>query len=76
MKRFVDFGKKFDERRKRTSSVEFLKNITLNGLFGSSNPEKCHHPIKITTPIFIKRKRYFIQKCRDCGKPFSIYGPR
>jgi len=66
-------GEKFHKREKRESSVAFLKNIALNGLFGSRDPNKCCHPIKLTIPLIkIGNAQYFIIKCRDCGKPFRV----
>jgi hypothetical protein len=67
-------GEKFHKREKRENSAIFLKNIALNGLFGSSNPEECHHPIKLTMPfIKIGNTQYYVEECRDCGKLFTIF---
>jgi len=74
LKRFVDFGKKFDEREKRETSREFLKNIVLKGIFGKKDSERCHHPIKVIMPFKkIGENQYYSEECRDCGKIFAIF---
>jgi len=71
--KFFDMGRKFQKRDQKTSG-EFLKNIAQNGLFGSRDSKKCHHPIILTMPfIKIENTQYYSKECRDCGKIFAIF---
>ncbi len=73
----MNLSKKWDkEEENRFKSRSFWLNIIYNGIMGSYNPDKCHHPtFNVVGVTVVKKNDHYLEFCASCGK-YMEFGKR